>query len=197
MKHVVSVLFVSLCSSVLFAQTPPASYQITGSVRTIETNKSDKIERAHGDVRMKEKEQILKMELRRTNPNAPSNAKVYWVLAMEDMQGRLRPTGGGTQQIHTQVGIPVELQSDSFTLKERNWNGNGGNNATREQDIKGYAVVVVDENGNELGFKCTPSSLTEDARAYFEGQMKQSSQPQQGREAVRPTRPRERGQRRM
>ncbi|GEM_PF-1429865 len=174
------LLFVS--SGTLFAQNLAQSYQVRGGISTESSYRGDKIEKGNRDVRHKEKEQVLKMEIRRMNPNAPSNAKVYWILAMDDMQGRLRPVGGGEQEIHSQVGIPVEITSDSISVKERDWKRKNGKSGGREQDLKGYAVLVVDSEGNELGFKCSPNSLESKSRSYFSEELAKDAEKEERQE---------------
>jgi hypothetical protein len=158
------LMFFTFCS-----QAATTSFQVTGSVKTVDKTKSDRQDLPRGSIQRIEKEQILSMELRRINPTVGEHATVEWVVVLEGVKGQPMLGTYGSQPIHTQIGIPITLESESFSLKERNFNGDGKTgNASAEQKVKGYGIRVVDQDGNEIGTKFQPSSVEEDARKVFE-----------------------------
>jgi hypothetical protein len=136
------------------------AYQISASVKTLSKTKSDKQDLPRGSTRLVEEEKVLALQLRRTSPSVGESAEVRWVVLMEDMNGRTRPVVKGGQQIATQVGIPIDLESEAFSLLEREWNGSGNRkDGSVEQKVKGYGIVILDEKGAEIASKFSSGAL--------------------------------------
>jgi len=152
----------------LHAHAAAPAYQIKGSVKTLDKEKGAKIDRRGGTAQKIEREQALIFEVRRTNPTIGEHAMVEWVVVMEGAQGNPYLGTYGKQQIHSAVGIPVELESEPFTSQERTFNGDRKlKYVSRGEDLKGYGVRVLDSNGQEIGSKFHPASVEEDARKVF------------------------------
>ncbi len=175
------MLLLWLCSIAGLASAQAGGYQVAGSVKTLTREKSDRQELPHGSTRLVQEEKVLVMEIRRVNPNAPANAEVRWMVLMEAISGDVRPAVHGKQQVATQVGIPVEVQSDSFTLREREFNGNGGlGSGSAEQKVKGYGVLVFDAEGNEMGSKFSATAVEAEIRRELVGIARKEKEAQEG-----------------
>jgi hypothetical protein len=63
------------------------------------------------------------------------------------------------------------LESDAFSLMTVRFDRDHprGNNVKREQEIEGYAILVLDADGQELAAKFQPKSLEEKARQVMTG----------------------------
>lgn len=145
-----------------------SAFQILGTLKTVDRVKSDRSDLPRGSVQTETREKVLEIEIRRTNPTVGENAVLEWVVVLEQPNGRSKLGTHGSQAIHTLVGVPVEVTSDTFTLWEGKFNGDGRvGNASREREVKGYAVRMVDPEGNELAVKFQPKSVEEDARKAF------------------------------
>ncbi len=172
------------------------AYQIKGSVKTLDKTKGAKIDRPRGTAQQIDREQALIFEVRRTNPTIGEHATVEWVVVMEGERGNPYLGTYGKQQIHSVIGIPVELESDPFRSQERTFNGDKHlKYVSRGQDVKGYGVRVLDANGQEIGTKFQPASVEEEARKVFAFQT-QKEQKAEKQAAAAPQNPR-RKKRRM
>jgi len=159
-------LFLLSLGLTVSAQT--TAFQISGSIKTENRNKSDSQQLPRASTRLITEEKVLEMSIRRINPTLGEHAKVEWVVLLEDMRGAVRVATSGSQMLHSNVGVPVEVVSDTFTLKERTFNGEGNRgNGSVEQSVKGYAVRITDEEGRELGTKFQPSSIEKDVRSLM------------------------------
>jgi len=146
-----------------------SAYHVSGTVKTVEKEKSGRRDMPRGDVQTEVRTKVLEMSVRRTNPTVGGNATVEWVVILEQPNGKSKLGTHGSRPLHTNVGVPVEITSDPFSLWEGTFRGDGRvGDASREQEVKGYAIRVVDAEGGELGVKFQPASVEEDARKAFE-----------------------------
>jgi hypothetical protein len=172
---ILPILFCTLAVAPLWGNT--TAFQITGTVKTESRDKSDRQQLPRATTRLITEEKVLHLSIRRTNPTLGEHAEVKWVVLVEGMRGTTSVAAAGSQRIHTAVGVPVEITSDAFTLKERTFNGEGKRgDGSLEQSVKGYGVIIVDAQGRELGSKFQPSSIEEDVRALQAAQEKRGDE---------------------
>jgi hypothetical protein len=155
-----------LCLFALFpnVQAQSGGYQIQSKIRTVESRKSERQELPRGDTRVREDEKEMEITLRRMNPTVAGDVEVTWVVLMEDMRGNLRVAELGKTNALAQVGVPVSLRSGTFSLRERNWQGNGKREGSLEESVKGSGVLLLGPDGQELGASFTPASAEADLR---------------------------------
>ncbi len=168
MKRITVPLLLSFLSLDLTASAQTNAFQISGSIKTQSREKSDSQQLPRASTKLITEQKVLELSIRRTNPTVGEHTKVEWVVLLEDMRGATRVGTSGSQQIHSNVGVPVEIVSDPFTLKERTFNGEGNRgNGSVEQSVKGYAVRITDASGQELGSKFQPASIEKDVRSLL------------------------------
>lgn len=157
-------LLMSLFPVLLSAQ-PPA-YDLSGTVKTLEKEKRDTREVPSGDLKVADELKVLEVNARRMTPTVSGEVTIRWAVLISDMRGRLRPVTLGEQQIVMEVGIPAKLESDAFSLTSVRLDNNTvrGNDIKREQEIEGYAIMVLDAAGQELAAKFQPKSIEKKAR---------------------------------
>lgn len=163
-RHTIFALVFGLMP--LFLSAQPVAFDLSGTVKTLEKDESDARKMPRGDVKLEEEMKILEVNVRRMNPTVTGEVTIRWAVLIADMRGQLRPVTKGEQHIVVDVGIPAKLESDSFSLKTLSFDHNHprGNNVKREQEIEGYAILVLDAEGQELAAKFQPKSLEEKAR---------------------------------
>ena len=115
-------------------------------------------------------QKVLEIKLRRVNPTLGEAVKVQWAVWMRDMGGRVRIATHGERELQTTVGQVIEFTSDPFELRERDIDFRHGPDGERTQEIEGYAVRILDLEGNEIGTKFQPSSIEEVAREQLKSQ---------------------------
>jgi hypothetical protein len=140
-------------------------------VKTIEKDEKEGIQRRRGEIHVDEDSKILEMNIRRMNPNVAERVTIRYAVFISDMRGVIRPITKGEQTISVPVGIPTQLESDSFTVTKVNFESNleHGSDGEREQEVEGYAIIVLDTEGNEISSKFQPNSLEEKARQVMVG----------------------------
>lgn len=148
-------------------------FQISGSVKTQEKEKSEKRYLPRGDVQTETETKVLEIALKRINPTVGASAKVQWAVWMKQVSGKLQVVTKGQREIQTSVGVPVELTSDSFELRSRDIDFRHGHGNDLEQEIAGYAIRILDEEGEEIGVKFQPSSIEEEARKLMNSASKE------------------------
>lgn len=158
----VCVSFLILAPLTGWAQ--PSAFDIAGSVKTVEKKEGREMDLPRGDVEIEEDSKVLEIHLRRTNPTVSGAVTVRWVVVIKDVRGTLRPITKGKQEIVVDVGIPTKLESDPFSVKTASFDFRGGGDGKMEQEVEGYAILVLDREGQELGSKFQPKSLEDKAR---------------------------------
>lgn len=166
-------LFLPLLSLLIFCPvtgwSQPSAFDISGTVKTVEKKEDRKMDLPRGDVKIEEDSKILEINLRRTNPTVSGEVTVRWAVLIKDMRGNLRPITKGEQNIVLDVGIPAKLESDAFSLQKADFNFRRGNDGKMEQEVEGYAILILNAAGDELGAKFQPGSLEEKAREVMVG----------------------------
>ncbi|WFB35311.1 hypothetical protein P3T73_14200 [Kiritimatiellota bacterium B12222] len=163
------ILLLTLCLP-LFTFAQSTGYELTGKFKTVEKEKGEEQQRLRGEIRVDEAVKVLQIDLRRMNPTVSGNIKVAWVVLIKDMQGKLRGVGKGEQKMAADVGIPIQIESETFQLKEVRMDGRGARDRKMEQEIEGYGVVIVDLKGEEVGARFQPKSIETQARALLKGE---------------------------
>lgn len=132
----------------------------------MEKEKSEGRETLRGEVQVEDGLKILEIDLRRINPTVPGAVIVQWAVMISDMRGQLRPVTKGQRQIVMEVGIPTQLESNSFSVKTIRFDRDipGRDNKKFEQEIVGYAILILNEDGQEIASKFQPKSLEGKAR---------------------------------
>lgn len=78
----------------------------------------------------------------------------------------------------------MELTSDPFELVEVDVDRNRGFGNDREQDVDGYAVIILDQDGQEIGTKFQPARIEKDARALMAKSVAKQENPKVRNENV-------------
>ncbi len=154
--------FVISFSGLLRAQ--PSAFDISGTVKTVEKKADREMDMPRGGVEIEEDSKVLEINLRRTNPTVSGEVTVYWMVMIKDTRGNLRPITKGKQSIVVEVGIPTTLESDAFSIKTANFDFGGGHDGKMEQEVEGYAVIIHNADGDEVGAKFQPKSMEDKVR---------------------------------
>ncbi|MDF3128728.1 hypothetical protein P0Y35_05925 [Kiritimatiellaeota bacterium B1221] len=155
-------LFLFSFSGLLRAQ--PAAFDISGTIKTVEKKDGREMNMPRGGVEIEEDSKVLQIHLRRTNPTVSGEVTVYWMVMIKDARGNLRPITKGKQSIVVDVGIPTSLESDAFSIKTANYDFGGRNDGKVEQEVEGYAVIIQNAEGDEVGAKFQPKSMEDKVR---------------------------------
>ncbi|MGA0333034.1 MAG: hypothetical protein ACO3N7_01925 [Kiritimatiellia bacterium] len=160
-----------LILSALTLKAQPVAFDISGTLKTVEKNDSQQLKRPLADVDVKEKMRILEITLRRTNPTVSGEVKVEWLVVMQDIRGRLRPATRGEQAVSLAVGIEQKLESAPFSIKEAkiDFDNRWNDDKKVEQEVEGYAIILRNPEGEEVGAKFQPKSLEEKVRQAMAG----------------------------
>jgi len=148
-----------------------SAFDLSGTLKTFEKDEKEGIQRRRGEIQVEEDSKILEMNIRRMNPTVAERVTIRYAVFISDMRGAIRPITKGEQTISVPVGIPTQLESDSFTVTKVSFESNRehGSDGRREQKIEGYAIIVLDTQGNEISAKFQPKSLEEKARQVIVG----------------------------
>lgn len=99
--------------------------------------------------------------LTRLAPSLGEVATVEWMVMVEGMAGRLRVGTRGRQETALPLGQEAVVQTGPVRLEERSWQ-RGGNPGTIESSIVGYALRVLDAQGNVAYEEFKPASVKND-----------------------------------
>jgi hypothetical protein len=163
-KSLLLPLFSVLVLCPLTGWSQATAFDISGTVKTVEKKDDKEIDRPRGDVEIEVDSKVLEINLRRTNPTVSGDVTVYWMVLIKDTRGNLRPVTKGKQSIVADVGIPTKLESDAFSIKTVNFDFGRRNDGKMEQEIEGYAVIIQNAAGDEVGSKFQPKSIEDTVR---------------------------------
>lgn len=112
-----------------------------------------------GRTSLTEKEYVYRIDLQSIGTQFANPAKVEWIVMMEDMSGRLKPAARGNMEATLALGRSASVTTTPVQINQRDWQGPHGRSGKIEDQIKGLAVRVLDQNGNVAVESYEPTSL--------------------------------------
>ena len=154
----------------ILAWSQPSDFDISGTIKTVEQNDDREMDIPRGDVEIENEMKILEINLRRTDPTVSETVMVHWAVVLQDTRGRLQIATRGKQKVSLEIGIPVELKSQNFSVKRADYDFEGDDflNGDMEQEVEGYAIVLLNAAGKEVGALFQPGSMETNVRKALE-----------------------------
>jgi hypothetical protein len=150
----ITAIWIACCTGAL-----GDDYRIQATKKTADTRKSATQDLPRGRSHAVTEDVYYAFTLRRMNPNLPERAVVEWVVLKEAVDGRLLLGTRGRKEIDMPFGKEIELKTDTVTLRGRTWTS--GRAGTVEEEVHGYGLRVLNDEGDILAEKYEPDSLEE------------------------------------
>ncbi|MFO1521083.1 MAG: hypothetical protein U1G05_03405 [Kiritimatiellia bacterium] len=152
--------FILVCALALPFSVPAAGIQITAREKTLEVDKGKKVDLPHGDVRRRDKEVVVAMTIRNMQPANKGKFTVQWSLHREDAFGKVSEVQQKQTVVELPVGREVAVESDVVTISDVRWDAKRNrDNASLSQDLYGYGVRVLDDQGRVAGEFYKPAAV--------------------------------------
>lgn len=149
-----------VCTLALPFAAPAAGIQITAREKTLDVDKGKKVDLPHGDARRRDKEVVVVMSVRNMQPANKGKFTVQWSLHREDAFGKVSEVQQKMTTLELPVGKEVTVESDVVTISDIRWDANRSrNNASLSQDLYGYGVRVLDDQGKVAGEFYKPAAV--------------------------------------
>ena len=136
-----------------------------------------------GATSLTQKEYLYHFDIQSLSTLVPSNAVAEWIVYMEDWTGRIRPMVHDKQDIELRFGTPVAVETDTVHLNERDWSHRGGSGKL-EDKVAGYAIRIMDKDGNLLTERSEPASIRKEVD-WSKADAEKNMTPQQRQEMQR------------
>ena len=135
-----------------------AGIEITAKEKTLEVNKGEKIDIRRGDARRRDKSVQVVMSIRNMQPANKGKFTVQWSILRKGIRGNVEEVQQKTSVVELPVGREVVVESDPVTITDIRWDSDRNRNSgSREQDIDGCGVRVLNEAGEVVGEMYKPS----------------------------------------
>jgi len=161
MKHNYMTVLAVLGASCLSAAALE-TIQISATKKTADTRKSSSQQLPNGSTQLNQKSIFYRFDYRPMSPNLPKEAELQYVVLQENFNGGLEEATRGAQTVELTFGQKRSAESETFTLKEREWDRHAGGTGSMKQDVYGVGVRIVDREGEVLAAKYIPSSKQKD-----------------------------------
>ena len=135
-----------------------AGIEITAKEKTLEVNKGEKIDIRRGDARRRDKSVQVVMSIRNMQPANKGKFTVQWSILRKGIRGNVEEVQQKSSVVELPVGREVVVESDPVTITDIRWDSDRNRNSgSREQDIDGCGVRVLNEAGEVVGEMYKPS----------------------------------------
>lgn len=166
-------------------------YRIQVTRRTESQRKGDvrRLPLRNARVRPSSSDVYFSIELRRMTPSAPEEVTLETLIVLETPMGRIFPGGYSRESVQLPLGIATTLETDSVVLESFEWRNRGGGDGVVGTKLLGYAVRLLDAEGNVLAARYQPKEIEKDTDRLIEEwnrALKNENPPPGGAPARRP-----------
>ncbi len=135
-----------------------AGVQITAKEKTLEVETGEKFDIRRGDARRRDKNVQVLMSIRNMQPANKGKFTVQWSILRKSMHGKVEEVQQKSSVVELPVGREVVVESDPVMITDIRWDSDRNRNSgSREQDIEGYGVRVLNDAGEVVGEMYKPA----------------------------------------
>ncbi|MBN1270564.1 MAG: hypothetical protein JXB04_13320 [Kiritimatiellae bacterium] len=153
---------IAVLGGVLLVATVSAAFEpieISATKKTVDARKSAGQALWRGTSRATEKEILYRFDFKRRSAEIPEYVTAQWMVLVEGALGHVvAPRTSGESRIGLPLNQLVNLETEAFSLRGREWTS-GPNPGTVEEQLIGYGVRLLNEQGAVLAEKYGPPSL--------------------------------------
>lgn len=175
MKHWMAVAACMLIVSPAMAD----NIEIKATKKKVDSHRGSQQQLPRGSTRYSEDHVLYEFSVKARSVKVPSMVKVQWMLLVEGADGRVSPGTRGEKEVDLKLNKAVKIESDTVTLRQREWTHRGGAGEI-EDELYGYGIRVLSLDGETLTEKYSSSK----AESYV-------TWKKEGNEAPRPGQPRQ------
>ena len=156
------------CMTIAFAASADAErIKISVNRKTADRRSSEQQGRHGTSVSSSTKEIYYRIDLTRQSSEAPESVLVQWAVLLEAPGGALFPGTLGNKKVILPINREISVQTDSFSLRKHEVSGRHSMGNSIEQNVYGYGVRILSENGQLIEEKYTSSSVKQEMLKRF------------------------------
>jgi len=150
-----ALLCVGLMVSTVYGR---AAVDIKATKKTASKHKGSQQQLPRGQTQSTEDSVYYVLEIKNNSSTAAGAVDLQWIVLLEGAGGRISPATSGTEQLTLSFGRTETVETGTITLRGREWSGRHRSGKV-EDEIAGYGVRVLNQQGDVIATKYHPSSI--------------------------------------